>query len=236
LQFDGNNDFVTLQQTYYMLGEGWEDTMTIETWVNPLGEAENCNYFEVANCDPIIGDRPRWFGIYRGALAGLDRIWVWNYDGNYDVIGVTYTPGEWVHITMMHADGVLHAYKNGVEVGSLLSGTTQQPHTGALPVLQLGGIVNNATQNWIFEGQIDEVRFWNVARTPGEVQQDLDQTLAGDESGLKAYYQMSDGAGLTLTDDSQFNWNGTLHDGTTDLPPDGSPPQWVVSDAFGTVP
>jgi hypothetical protein len=121
-------------------------------------------------------------------------------------------------------------------VGSLLSGTTQQPHTGALPVLQLGGIVNNATQNWIFEGQIDEVRFWNVARTPGEVQQDLDQTLAGDESGLKAYYQMSDGAGLTLTDDSQFNWNGTLHDGTTDLPPDGSPPQWVESDAFGTVP
>jgi hypothetical protein len=58
------------------------------------------------------------------------------------------------------------------------------------------------------------------------------QPLSGTESGLAAYYQMSDGAGTTLTDDSNNNWQGTLFDGARGVPPDGQPPLWVPSTAF----
>lgn len=161
---------------------------------------------------------------------------MWNYDASpgtpLDKIGVTYTPGEWIHITLVHQNGILKAYKNGLEAGSVASGPTIQPPSG--PWLQLGAVINNADRNWSFEGQIDEVRIWNIARTPGEVQQTLYTTIGGSEPGLAAYYQMSDGVGLVLTDDSQFTWNGLLRDGlNTTVPPDGSPPQWVISTAFG---
>ena len=46
---------------------------------------------------------------------------------------------------------------------------------------------------------------------------------------------MSDGSGLTVNDDSSYNWNGTLTDGCCGVAGNGTLPQWVVSDAFGTV-
>jgi hypothetical protein len=198
-----------------------------------------CANGSAAWCDAILGDRPRWWGIARGILNGVDRIWVFNYDNSpgspIDVLGIVYAPGEWVHISLVHSGGLLHAFRNGVEVASTSSGTTVQPNTGALPRLQLGGIIINASRNWTFEGSLDEVSLWNVARSAAQIQQDMFRTLSGNEPGLSAYYAMSDGAGTTLTDDGPASWSGTLLDGGGLVPPNGSPPVWVVSDAFGTV-
>lgn len=239
LAFDGNNDFVELAETSAMLGMGWENTKSVEFWVLPQGPTPLCAHQDPAWCDAVFGDRARWWGVSRGELFGLDRLWVWNTDGSAgsyaDMIGIPYTSGEWVHIALVHADGVLRAYKNGVEVGVSASGTTMQPNTGAQPVLHLGGIINTSTRNWTFQGQMDEVRLWNYARTPTEIQAGMLQTLTGTETGLRAYYQMSDGAGLVLTDDSTFSWNGLLYDGARGVPPDGLYPQWVISTAFGSV-
>jgi outer membrane biosynthesis protein TonB len=238
LAFDGTTDYVELAQTALMLGPGWEGTKTVNLWVKPTGATPVCGNAVPAWCDAIFGDRPRWWGIARGAINGVDRIWVWNYDGSpgssYDVIGIEYTAGEWVQISLVHGDGRLVAYKNGVEMGNVESGLTQQPSTGAQPVLHLGGIINNATRNWTFEGEIDEVRLWGRVLSVEEIQQDMNRELVGDEAGLAAYYRMSDGAGLVLTDDSVNDWNGTLKDGSSTVPGDGFPPAWVISGAFGS--
>jgi hypothetical protein len=240
LEFDGHNDYVLLAGTAAMLGSGWETSKTVEVWVWPDGPGEVCAHEEPAWCNCIFGDRPRWWGISRGVLLGQDRIWIWNTDGDLptytDAVGVEYTPGEWVHITLVHANGILRAYKNGVEVGAVASGSTAQPATGALPDLQIGGVINNADRVWIFKGLLDEVRLWNFGRTPAEVQADLYHTLAGTETGLKAYYQMSDGSGMELTDDSGHGWDGKLMDGNVFVPPDGHPPTWVNSTAFDGAP
>ncbi len=165
-------------------------------------------------------------------INGQDRIWVFNWDNNEDRVGIPYTAGEWVHIALVHDGGVLRAYKNGVEVSNKASGITTQPPPGAYPVLYLGGVIVTNTRYYTFQGQIDEVRVWNVARTPAELQANMLNELVGNEAGLAAYYRMSDGSGLTLTDNSGHGWNGTLMDGAGILPPDGFPPQWVPSQAF----
>jgi hypothetical protein len=236
LAFDGLNDFVELAQTSYVLGSGWEVTKTVNLWVKPKGIGPTCLYDDPAWCDAIFGDRPRWWGISRGVMDGKDRIWVWNYDGSpgspIDLIGIPYESEEWVHISLVHNGGILQVFQNGEIVGEVESGATQQPSTGALPILHLGGIINNAERNWTFEGEIDEVRLWSRALSAEEIQADLYRILAGDEDGLAAYYQMSDGEGLALTDDSVNNWNGTLRDGIGEVPPDGQPPLWVISGAF----
>jgi len=236
LEFDGSNDFVLLNETARIMAPGWQYTKSVSLWVQPTGPSPVCSHSDVATCDNIFGDRPRWWGIARGVISGQDRIWIFNADGSsgsyVDKIGVTYNPDEWVHIAMVHSNGILRVYKNGVEVGSVASGMTLQPTTGAHPILHLGGIISNATNNWTFQGRLDEVQIWNTARTASEIQQYMYQPLIGSESGLAAYYRMSDGAGTILTDDSIYNWNGTLYDGNSSVPPDGSPPKWVVPGIF----
>jgi hypothetical protein len=133
---------------------------------------------------------------------------------------------------MVHSNGILRVYKNGVEVGSTASGMTMQPSTGAHPILHLGGIISNAPNNWTFQGRLDEVQIWNTARTASEIQQYMYQPLTGSESGLAAYYRMSNGSGTILTDDSIYTWDGTLYDGNSSVPPDGSPPKWVIPGIF----
>jgi hypothetical protein len=234
LRFDGTSDNVLLAKTAHLLGTGWETTKTVSMWVKAEG-TPYCNAPSPASCDAIFGDRPRWWGISRGVLGGLDRIWVWNYDGAYKSIAIPYTVGEWLHISMVHGGGVLSAYKNGVLVGSLASGATLQPTTGALPSLQFGGIINNATRNWTFRGEIDEVQLWNTARTASQIASDMAGPLTGAELGLAAYYRMTNGSGTTLTDDSGHGWTGTLVDGGIEVPADGAI-LWVPSGAFSVPP
>ncbi len=239
LQFDGTTDQVVFSTTIGMLGSGWESTKTVSLWIKPTGSAP-CQFSEIPGCDHIFGDRPRWWGISIGDISGgsdplQNRIWVWNFDGspgsNLDVIGVDYALGEWVNITMVHEAGEMRAYRNGVEVGSVLSGATDQPATGARPVLYMGGIIVNETKNWTYKGEIDEVRLWNRALTETEINENLYLPLAGNEPGLTAYYQMSDGPGSSiLMDDSLNNWQGVLLDGGLGVPGDGLLPQWVESD------
>lgn len=235
LQFDGENDYIVLNQTQAILGPGWQDTKTVSLWLYPEGPSTVCQNASVAWCDNVIGDRPRWWGIARGIIF-VDQIWVWNWDGSpgssVDVVAVDYTPNEWVHLALVHSGGVMTVYKNGEQVGQVNSGATVQPSTGAFPVLHLGGVINSPARNWTMAGALDEVALWNVARTEAELQATMFQALAGNEPGLRAYYQMSDGAGATLTDDSAATWNGTLFDGGQGVPPNGSLPLWVASGAW----
>lgn len=94
--------------------------------------------------------------------------------------------------------------------------------------------MTQASRVWAFSGDIDELRLWNYKRTPQQLIDDMLISLDGDEPGLVAYYKMSDGSGLTLTDDTGNGWDGTLHDGDQDVnvPPDGHYPEWVTSGAF----
>lgn len=230
LQFDGSNDYVRFAETAYMMGVGWESTKTVSMWIKPSGASPACTY-GVAWCDNVFGDRPRWWGISRGIVNGEDRIWVWNADwspgSNIDYVGVPYTVGQWMHIAMVHGNGLIRVYKNGLEVAVMTSGATVQPYTGGLPSLHIGGVINNVSRNWTYSGSIDEVQIWNTARSAAQIYQDMLTPLIGDEAGLAAYYRMSDGSGLTLTDDSLHSWDGTLSDGGQGVPPDGFPPLWI---------
>ncbi|HBX70140.1 MAG TPA: hypothetical protein DEH25_12375, partial [Chloroflexi bacterium] len=239
LEFDGVSDFVQLDTALNILGSNWQSTKTISVWVRPTGIAPDVA--AIANVplgDMIVGDHPRWFGIYQANVTptNQDRIWVWNTD-NTDLvgnayIGIPYTIGEWVHITLVHTNNMLYAYKNGILIGSQPSGRTAYAHTSASTIkLRIGG----RETGQLFQGQIDEVRMWNTALTENEIRQDMYRTLAGTESGLAAYYKMSNGTGTILTDDSIHTWDGTLADGATgagNVPPDGDTATWVTSGAF----
>lgn len=228
LKFDGVSDAVRFSSNLNMIGAGWQTAKTVSLWVKPTG-LPFCTGLEPGSCDAIFGDKPRSWGIARGVVGGLDRIWVWNFDGTIDKIGIEYTPGEWVQVALVHGGGMLRAYKNGLPVGAIPSGTT--PSIAGQAVLHLGGVISNASSNWTFGGEIDELQLWNIARTDSEISQGGAGPLTGSESGLAAYYKMSDGAGNALTDDSVYAWTGTLTDGGSGVAPDG-PIVWQTPGVF----
>ena len=85
--------------------------------------------------------------------------------------------GEWTQIALVHGGGMLKAYKNGLLVGAIASGATSIDDGQA--VLQLGGVISNASSNWTFDGEIDELQLWNTARTDTEISQGTAGPLTG---------------------------------------------------------
>ncbi len=245
LSFDGVDDYVWLGSTDALMGTGWEDTKSVSLWVKPEGVAVTCFMGDPGQCDTIFGDRPVWWGISRGIINGQDRIWVWNNSVGdvtaYDKIGVPYTNGEWLQIALVHTGGMWSVYKNGELVDTIASGTTDQPGPlEADPVLHIGAVIKSADDNWSFEGQIDEVRIYNSALTQTDIRNGLFTELVGDEAGLVAYYPMSDGSGLIVSDDRVLAggapvphpFDGQIRQSEFVSPSVPPPAQWVSSTAF----
>jgi hypothetical protein len=61
-----------------------------------------------------------------------------------------------------------------------------------------------------FNGQVDEVRIWNVARTDGQITSAWNTTVPANSANLIAYYKMDEGSGTSLTDASGHGNTGTL--------------------------
>jgi hypothetical protein len=63
-----------------------------------------------------------------------------------------------------------------------------------------------------FNGTLDEIRIWNVARTQSEIQNNMTASFAGNEAGLAAYYKLDEGLGSNVIFDATANTNnGTLN-------------------------
>jgi mannosyl-glycoprotein endo-beta-N-acetylglucosaminidase len=83
----------------------------------------------------------------------------------------------------------------------------------------------------VFNGTIDEVRIWNIARTQSQIQSTMNYLLTEEyysapDSGLAGYWRFDEGAGQTTTDLSFFGNNATLG---SSIDPDVNDPDWVES-------
>ncbi len=229
LLFDGNNDYVYLGDTGTVLGNGnWTSTKSITLWVFVTGGSPPDT--TPPSGEMLVGtDRPRLFGLQRAMFNGQDAIWGWNSDGiGFNAVGTSYALGEWFHLALVHNNDVLSLYKNGILVGSVASGDTYLPSGVIDGNLYLGGSGRSASPLY-FEGQFDEVGFWNIALTQSDISSLMNSVyteihpLWGD---LTAYYRMSDGEGTVLSDDSNFDNTGSLLGGMSSA-------NWVISGAFG---
>lgn len=92
---------------------------------------------------------------------------------------------KWTHLAASF-DGdtnIITLYVDGVQVANGLS--SSQPITSG-PAL----VYTRAGAG--FKGGIDELRFWDVVRTPAQIQENMDVALKGDDDGLVAYYRFDD--------------------------------------------
>jgi len=117
--------------------------------------------------------------------------------------GIPFPIGQWNHIALVvnsAFEGRL--FLNGVQIDSMTASNLESYYTcnnGSGNPFQLGAFWNN---NFHFGGNIDEVRIWNIQRTPAEIKAGMYGTVSAATPGLLAYYKMEEGTGTTVVNSS----------------------------------
>ncbi len=206
LNFDGVNDYVQIPPFNFSGG----NTMTIEAWVKPTDITTN-TYYEITRQDDA--NNPDWILSFQdnGTVLSFGLRTSNGYSElDAAITASNYTDG-WHHIAAVYNGSTKYIYVDGVLIGS---------------ASETGNITYNSTENYIgsylssgeyFEGNIDEVRFWNTARTQSQIQANRYCEIPA-QANLVAIYHFNDGESLlanagnnVLTDESGNNYNGSLN-------------------------
>jgi hypothetical protein len=170
-----------------------------------------------------VGGGTRGLNIY--IHSGRLYVGGWNRPSNES----NWTPGTWIYTTSIQNNQWHHvaltlnggssvsanALKMYLDGNYMTSGNGSQlwSHNPTnIGRTRSGSRYHNGTGNgYTFNGKIDEVRIWNVERTASQIAAKKDTILAGNESGLTAYYNFQENTGTTANDtQTQSNNDGSI--------------------------
>ena len=211
LRFNGTNEYAEAGVVEEVNGA---ENFTVEAWAyrdarilktpQPFGNISG----PVVSGNPDSGSRWNlYYGYSNDCYFGNDYQWAgWEFPGANDDLG------QWHHLAGVCDGDNLMLYVDGV-----LCSTVYNPQKGINSKLTIG---KTSLEDIFFCGKIDEVRFWNYARSAEQISAAMNTRLTGDEDGLAAYYPMDEGSGTIIRDKaSKWGAYGTLY---------GSP-RWVPS-------
>lgn len=115
--------------------------------------------------------------------------------------------GTWMHFAGTFDGTRLRIFVDGALVATHFHVSPGNSSNVASLVLGMFPVVGSGL---FFKGAMDEVRIWDVVRTPSEILQHYMLPLSGDEPGLVGYYKFDEGGGDVIVDSSLFGNNGFL--------------------------
>jgi hypothetical protein len=167
------------------------------------------------------------FGANMGTQGTIDPFTNAIFDNDNQPSGVQANVAQWVHFAMTWDGTTVRAFVNGVEKASKAapSSSTQKTLMTGMTALTIGGYPPN-----FFNGQIDEFRIWNVARTAAQITSTMNKALVGNEANLTGYWKFDETTGTNAAD-SVTSAGHTPHPGTLMANTTANVPTWVVSTA-----
>jgi len=139
-----------------------------------------------------------------------------SFQTSNDVLNIN----EWNHIALT-ADGNQYTlYVNGEVVLQELINITQMDQSNNF---YIGAFRNQ------FDGEINDVRIWDDARTQSEIQDNMNKELVGDEANLVAYYKLNETSGTAITDSTGTTSTATLTNSVATATQDGDIIEYSVS-------
>ena len=168
----------------------------------PFADYNGNNFFDDNLEEPYVDSNQdgEWFhGEY---LYDTNNNYVWDdaepwVDENDDV-----ADGTWHHVAAVVADNVIQMYVDGAASGEPV--TVQGIDVSASKIY-----IGNDENNNAFNGNIDEVRYWNIARTSQQINRFYDIALIpAQEPDLKGYWRFNENIYLTVYDRTTWNNHG----------------------------
>ncbi|MGK7941795.1 MAG: LamG-like jellyroll fold domain-containing protein [Crocosphaera sp.] len=204
LAFDGSS-YVDVP-----LSQPWQPTaFTLESWLRPAQKnlPEHSSVFSSSQSGTVDNS----FQLESDGSGNYRLNYRQNNSGNSFVLAPINT--EWHHLAISYDGTTLRAFINGQEVFAEEVAMSLQFDLFRIGVNR-GGIRG-------FDGEIDELRVWNYARTGYDITGQYLMRLIGNEPGLVAYWRFDEGAGKTAFDQTDNGYDGTIQGNA----------QWVASEA-----
>ena len=174
-------------------------TFTLEATVNYTGV--NLTIVDKGDYDFLWSLNPNDSSGKMGFYNGNSSSWV--YSNSAVPQGVT------THVAIVGNAGSVTFYINGIASGTAVAAARQD----GLP-MNIGRQQPSSCQCNFFNGIMDELRIWNMARTQAQIFEGINSSVPVNSSGLVAYYKFDEGGGNPF--DASGNGNhGTLVNGPT---------------------
>lgn len=202
--FKSSPNYIVINSQYFtpptnqITLECWIKANSLETWAAPFSYLNDNIHNESGFAFTFVNNR-LCFMLKTSTMRGDE----WNYNP-----GTKIEIGQWVHLAGTYDGETIKMYKDGVLMETK---TTSGPIDWSFkPDAFHIGAFKDFNEKIVFDGEIDEVRIWNTARTSQEIKQHKDQSLNGTEEGLVAYYNFDNDNNTFIKDLSRSNLNGKL--------------------------
>ncbi len=202
INFTGGDDrLLAPQDVSFEIGSAF----TVEAWIQARqwrAESWQGTIVGIDGQNPDIGYAFRCGK--NGTLSfvmGANNVWT---EAQSDAI---MNANQWTHVAATVDSDNINLYINGNLVATTpYSGTIGQR---MLP-LTIGSSAGFPGRG--FDGALDEIRIWNVARTQAEINANKEVDLTGSEPGLTAYFPMNEGTGLVTENLANNSLNAEFTD------------------------
>ena len=203
LSFDGVNDKVTIADNNAL---DLTNNYTMEAWIYPRAFNYLGGIISKYHSNSANGYHLRFS--HAGYSRGL------SFDEMITADNIL-TENTWYHVAAVNNNGTRKLYVNGVEVA--LTGTPTTVVANSDPLI-IGRDFDGGNAGRFFNGDIDEVRLWNFAKTQAQVVAQKDISLTGSESNLVLYYNFNQGTPggnntsiTTVSNLASGSYTGTLN-------------------------
>ena len=225
LDFDGSNDYIRINNSGDINTGSNHTQKTIEAWF----KVDNKNITSRKQTIYEQGGTVRGLNIY--VYGGSLYVGGWNEPGGER----NWNPGTWLstssiqsntwhHVALTLSGGnslsnnAFKGYLDGTQFGSG-QGSKLWHHPGDVSIGRNRDTKFHSgdySSSRYFGGLIDEVRLWNSTRTQSQIASFKDTVLAGNESGLTAYYNFQENSGTVANDkQTQSNNDGSIQNGAS---------------------
>lgn len=206
LFFDGVDDLATITDAPHLEGMM---TQTMELWFCPYDNGEHnilvkgdgLNYLSSRSYEIKLNVE----AVIRADYFAGEREWVWLHTDQQ------FVPGEWLHIAATYdaINQISKLFLNGNLIYQTNQASGTLPITAAIRDTQYSMILGKSRAF----GLLDEVRFWNIARTEQQINYSYNKLVSPNEAGLIGYWNFDEEIdSQIIMDSSSYSHHGVLGD------------------------
>jgi len=204
LHFDADNNRVVVNHNpFFDIG----NEFTIECWINASAwraESWQGSIVTKDQQDPDAG-----FAFRAGKSGTLSFVMSVNNTWREIQSSPVMNLRQWHHVAVVVDSGKMKLFIDGEQAATGNHAGTPSPNIRPLNIGASPGF-----QGRVFDGVIDDVRIWTVARTSEQLTEFADQNLSGEEEGLVVYFPLNEGTGNRTINLANPSLSGNLQNMT----------------------
>jgi hypothetical protein len=195
LSLDGEGDYVLVADSQSL--RSFSNAITIEVWFKASSFYPENGMVNSIVRKNITAGIENFFLRFRNVAGGPSVEMSVGYDNEVLKAPYNFAVDTWYHLAGTYNGSVITVFLNGVSVNSEIA-------SGSLYIdesdLFIGRGDPEFSSGEFFHGALDELRIWNVARSPEEIQAAMKSPLTGKEDGLVVYLNFDEGTAKDLSD------------------------------------